>query len=309
MFMKFIYLFCVLLFAVPLFSQDTSAFNQQEIIYGRRDGMALTMTVLTPKKTNGKAIVSLLSGGWISAYNWQNQYINRALPFVNSGYTVFLAMHCSGPRYAIPDAFEDVQRAVQYVRYHASQYHIDPDHIGITGTSSGGHLSLLAATADDIKNANAKDPVERVSSKVQAVAVFAPPTDFLNYGQTGFNPASQKALLQKLDVMGAFQFTKWDSTTDTYPVIENASEQRTIDSLISPAERVSPDDAPAYLMHGDKDPEVPLQQSQLMEQKLKAAGVPVVLTVKPGAGHGWKGMNEDEKEFISWFDKYLSVKR
>ena len=72
---------------------------------------------------------------------------------------------------------------------------------------------------------------------------------------------------------------------------------------------VTADDAPAYIMHGDKDETVPLQQSQLMVQKLKAAGVPVELSVKAGAGHGWKGMNDDEKEFIKWFDKYLKVKK
>jgi dipeptidyl aminopeptidase/acylaminoacyl peptidase len=65
------------------------------------------------------------------------------------------------------------------------------------------------------------------------------------------------------------------------------------------------DDAPTYIMHGDKDPEVPLQQSQWIQQKLKVVNMPVTLTVKPGAGHGWKGMNEDEAEMVKWFDKYL----
>ncbi|MEO7209502.1 MAG: alpha/beta hydrolase [Chitinophagaceae bacterium] len=298
-----------LLFSSVVFSQDTTSYSQREIIYGRRDGMALTMTILTPKKSNGKAIVSLNSGGWVSSLNWQNDYMQRSLPFVYSGYTVFLTMHSSGPRYAIPDAFEDVQRAIQYVRFNASVYHIDKDYIGITGTSSGGHLALLAATANDIATTNSKDPVERVSSRVQAVAVFSPPTDFLNFGQTGFNPAMQKQLLQQMDLLGAFKFTKWDSTTNLYQVIENENELLQMDSLMSPAEMVTSDDAPTFIMHGDKDNVVPLQQSQLMEQKLKAADVPVILTVKPGAGHGWKNMNDDEKEFIKWFDKYLLVNK
>ena len=152
-------LFC-LINSLLAYSQDTLRYSQSEVIYGRRDGMALTITVLTPKKINGKAIVSLNSGGWVSSFSRQNDYLKRALPFVYSGYTVFLTMHSSAPRYAIPDAFEDVQRAIQFVRYNASKYHIDKDYIGITGTSSGGHLALLAATANDIADASSKDPVE-----------------------------------------------------------------------------------------------------------------------------------------------------
>lgn len=307
--MKYTLIIWALLSSFKVFSQDTTRYSQREIIYGRRDGMALTTTLVTPKKANGKAIVRLISGNWISNYNWFNQNLAEAMPFVNNGYNVFLVLHASAPRYAIPDAFEDVQRAIQYIRFNSSLYHIDPDHIGITGGSAGGHLSLLAATANDRQNPAAKDPVERVSSRVQAVAVFFPPTDFLNFGQAGFNITTQKPLLQKLGVLGAFQYTKWDSLTKTYSVIQDWNEHRRIDSLVSPAQLVTPDDAPAYLMHGDQDRLVPLQQSQLMEQKLKAAKVPVVLTIKPGAGHGWEGMNEDEKEFVRWFDKYLLVKQ
>ncbi|MEO7048095.1 MAG: alpha/beta hydrolase, partial [Ferruginibacter sp.] len=237
--MRYILAVFFLLNSFLVFSQDKNGYSEREIIYGRRDGMALTMTVITPKKSNGKAIVSLNSGGWVSSFNWQNDYLKRALPFVYSGYTVFLTMHSSAPRYAIPNAFEDVQRAIQFVRYNASTYHIDKNYIGITGTSSGGHLALLAATANDIADPSSKDPIERVSSKVQAVAVFSPPTDFLNFGQTGFDPSSQKQLLQQMDLLGAFQFTKWDSATRTYTAINDEKEMLRIDSLISPAEMVT----------------------------------------------------------------------
>lgn len=305
--MKYILLMGCCLFSTLVFSQVDVTYTQNETTYGYRDGLALTMTVLTPKKPNGKAIVSLKSGGWVSNLNWNEAFINRAMPFVNEGYTVFLTMHSSGPRYAIPDALEDVQRAVQFVRYNAKAYKIDKEYIGITGTSSGGHLSLLAGTSDDIANPAAKDPVEQVSSKVQAVAVFCPPTDFLHYGFPGFNLSQQTKILPQYNIAGAFQYTKWNNETKTYQIITDPTERLAIDTLISPAEMVTKDDAPAYIIHGDKDDVVPLQQSQLMEQKLKAGGIPVTLILKPGAGHGWESMNDDEKGFIAWFDKYLKV--
>lgn len=271
--------------------------------------MALTMVVITPANANGKGIISMVSGNWVSGYERLERMINRAKPFVNSGYTVFLTMHSSGPRYAIPNAIEDVQRAVQYVRFNASVYKIDSSLIGITGTSSGGHLSLSAGTANDIINTSSSDPVERVSSKVQAVAVFCPPTDFLNYGNKGFKAGMQKPLLQQLRLLGAFSYTEWDPKKFMYVLVEDESKRLSIDTLISPAQMVTADDAPAYIMHGDKDKLVPLQQSKLMEEKLLAAKVPVQLTVKAGADHGWKSMIEDEKEFVKWFDTYLKVKR
>jgi acetyl esterase/lipase len=306
--MKNVFCFFCFLLTLTAPSQTLIDFTQQEVIYGRRDGMGLTMTVLKPAKPNGKGIISLISGNWVSTKAWDDLMIDRAKPFLQNGYTVFLTMHCSAPKYSIPDAVEDVKRAIQYVRYNASSYGIDSAHVGITGTSSGGHLALTAATADEIKDPNAKDPIERVSSKVQAVAVFCPPTDFLNFGKLGFNPTGQKELLQQLDVLGAFTYTTWDSIKRVYVPIVDETKILEITKQISPAEMATSDDAPAYIMHGDKDVNVPLQQSQLMEEKLKAVKVPVTLTVKVGAGHGWKGMNEDEKEFIKWFDKYLMVK-
>jgi acetyl esterase/lipase len=190
----------------------------------------------------------------------------------------------------------------------ASTFGLDAVNIGITGTSSGGHLALTAATAEEKGDPSAKDPVERVSSKVQAVAVFCPPTDFLNFGQLGFNPTNQKELLLQLDVLGAFTYTSWDSVKHMYVPITDELKQLEVTKQISPVEMVTPDDPPTYIMHGDKDQDVPLQQSQLMEEKLKAMNVPVKLTVKVGAGHDWKGMDEDTKEFIKWFDKYLMTK-
>ena len=78
-----------------------------------------------------------------------------------------------------------MNRAVRFIRYHARDYGIDPDRIGIYGASAGGHLSLMQGTAGDVGDPKAKDAVDRVSSRVQAVACFFPPTDFLNYGKTG----------------------------------------------------------------------------------------------------------------------------
>jgi acetyl esterase/lipase len=290
------------------FTQDSLSFTQQEIVYGHKHGMGLTMIVVKPSKPNGKAIISIISGDWFSSYDFYPRALNRSKVFINAGYTVFLTMHSSTPMFDITEAIADIKKAVQFVRYNALSYGIDPDNIGITGGSSGGHLALLVGTSDDIRNPNAKDSVEKVSSKVQAVAVFSPPTDFLNWGEPGFNPVSQKPLLEQLGLLGAFGFKQFDSTRFLYTLIEDKEKILAIIKSISPAELITADDAPTYIMHGDQDKDVPLQQSQLLQERMLAEKVPVVLTVINGAGHSWKNMDEDRKEFIKWFNKYLKVK-
>src|SRR4051794_22211390 len=103
--------------------------RQADVIYGRKFGMALTLDVFTPRgKANGAAVVLVVSGGWFSAH----EAINVAFvsEFVRRGYTVFAVVHGSQPKYAIPEAVQDMHRAVRYIRHHARDYGIDPDRIG-----------------------------------------------------------------------------------------------------------------------------------------------------------------------------------
>ncbi len=77
--------------------------------------------------------------------------------------------------------------AYAFIRQHADEYKIDPDRIGVTGGSAGGHLSLMLATRGDAGDPNADDPLERFSSQVQAVAIFYPVTDLVDLGDSTEN--------------------------------------------------------------------------------------------------------------------------
>ncbi len=302
--MKFSLLLSCLFISFCAFAQDSSNYYRTEIIYGRKDGMALSMIEMSPKEhAKGKAVLSLVSGNWISGFSHEAGYERQAVTMVNAGYTVFLVMHGSQPRYAIPDEISDIKRAVRFIRYNAKQYNVDADHIGITGSSSGGHLSLMAALSDDKINTTASDPVDRVSSRVQAAAVFFPPTDFLNWGQQNSGQDIEK--LRRFGVAGAFDFKTLTASTGMYEHITDTAMIRKIAMEISPVNSVSPDDPPVFIAHGDADQLVPLQQSESIIQKLKEAGVPNQLLIHPGGGHGWKNNDVEEREFAKWFDKYL----
>lgn len=275
----------------------------EDVIYGRKYGVALTMDVFTPKEPNHAAVVLVVSGGWFSAHEVINTvWFNPAL---NHGYTIFAVVHGSQPKFTIPEILSDMNRSIRYIRHHAADYGIDPGRIGIMGGSAGGHLSLMQGTAGSAGDPKAADPVDRENSRVQAVACLFPPTDFLNYGKPGEN-ALGRGILK--DFRAPFDFAELDAPTRHFVTITDEAKILVIGKEISPINHVSADDPPTLIIHGDADVLVPLQQSQIIVEKLKAAGVKAKLIVKPGAGHGWVDLQPDLEKMAEWFDENLPPK-
>ncbi len=275
--------------------------RKEDVIYGRKFGSALTMDIFTPKENaKGKGVILVVSGGWFSAH----EAIDPGFvdPLLRRGYTVFAVVHGSQPKYTIPEIVQDMNRAVRFIRSHAKDYGIDPDHIGITGASAGGHLALMQGVAGDVGNPKATDPIDRVSSRVQAVACFYPPTDFFNFGKAGENALGRGTLAT---FRAPFDFHEYDRTTNHFVPIVDEAELRQIGRAISPAYHASADDPPTLIIHGDADKVVPIQQAELMVAKLKEAGVETKLVIKPGAAHGWRDMFKDMSRFADWFDEHL----
>lgn len=277
----------------------------EDVIYGRKYGLAMTMDVFAPKdkeKANGRGIIWCVSGGWFSA---KPGGIGPGLEFVNRGYTVFAVTHGSQPKFTIPEVLEDMHRAVRFIKANAKKYNVDPDKLGITGASAGGHLSLMQGCAPKEGKPKADDPVERQSSKVAAVACYFPPTDFLNYGKEG-NVALGGGTLKGF--RPPFDFWERDKDTNKLVVIADEERRKQIGKQISPAYHVSKDSAPALISHGDADTLVPIQQAEVIIAKLNENKVPCELVVRKGAGHGGGAFSKDGKLFADWFDKYLLAK-
>jgi acetyl esterase/lipase len=285
--------------------ESTAYDRKEDVIYARKFGSALTMDVFTPKaNANSAGVIWCVSGGWFSGH----EVINIAFldELLKRGYTVFAVVHGSQPKYTIPEVLQDMHRAVRFIRHRAKDYHVDPDRIGITGGSAGGHLSLMQGTAGDAGKEDAKDPVDRESSRVQAVACFFPPTDFLNYGKPE-EIALGCGILK--DFKAPFDFHEWDPTRKAFMPITDVGRILAIGRQISPVYQISPDDPPTLIIHGDKDPLVPIQQAELFLDKLKASGVETKLVVKTGEGHGWKDWHKDMAIIADWFDAHLKPKK
>jgi acetyl esterase/lipase len=299
---------CVVLTASLAMAAEPAYTRKQDVIYGRYPGVALTMDVFTPKENaKGIAVLAMVSGGWSSSRDAiDNPFFASYMDVLTRrGYTVFAVVHGSQPKFQIPEILPMISRAVRYVRHNAREFGIDPDRIGITGGSAGGHLSLMQGCAPVPPDENSKDPVDRVSAKVQAVACFFPPTDFLNYGKPDHVALGRGELSW---LRGPFLFSELDPKTSSYQVIDDEAKIREIGKRISPVNFVTADDAPALIVHGDADKLVPIQQAEVMIAAMTKANVPCKLVTKPGLAHGWLDAGKDVETFADWFDEHLANK-
>lgn len=291
--------------SLPTLSAQSPEYTRKEdVIYGRKFGVALTLDVFTPTgKTNGAGVIMAVSGGWFSAKEAVNTFFFNEL--LKRGYVVFAVVHGSQPKFTIPEVLQDMHRATRFVRHTAKAHGVDPDRIGITGGSAGGHLSLMQGCAFKPGDPKAKDPVDRVSSKANAVGCFFPPTDFLNYGKDG-EVAIGDGVLKGF--WAPFDFHEINKDKGGFSPITDKEKRKEIAKQISPVYHVTKDAAPALIVHGDADKLVPIQQAEVMIAKLKEHNVPCELVVKKGGAHGWAGMDKDLLAIADWFDKHLAGK-
>lgn len=273
-----------------LSAQEPAPTRIRDVVYQHKLGVALTMDVFKPAHPNGIGVLWMVSGGWVSRH--ESIQPGLAQLFTDRGETIFQVVHGSQPKFVLSEIVQDIHRAVRFVRTHAAEYGVDPDRLGISGGSAGGHLSLMMAAYGKDGDPNAKDPVERSSSRVQAVACFFPPTDFMNYGKEGQNAMQLPGLKPYWPAFGV---------TDKSP----REELENIGRTFSPIYGVSASTPPVLIIHGDADFLVPLQQSQRFMDKLEEYKIPHRLEVRKGKGHGWPGMEKEAPLMAAWFEEHL----
>ena len=263
--------------------------RERDTIYHRTEGVALTMDVFVPENPNGTGIIKIVSGGWKSRYDRVTDSFSS--PYTDHGYTVFAVFHGSQPRYKVRDIMGFMHRAVRFIRTNAGRWNVDPDRIGVTGSSAGGHLSLILATTGGPGDPEADDPIDRASSAVQAVGVFYPPTDYLNWTELGD------------DAVGIGKQARWQPA---FGEESKTSEGRQIlGRAMSSIYHISEQTPPISIIHGDADPIVPLFQSQSFRKIAESKGVPIELVIKKSAKHGWPNKEADEVQFLNWFNRHL----
>lgn len=278
----------------PAGSGGSGAETTADVVYGHKAGMALTFDVLHPTgPANGAGILYMVSGGWFSRWSPPEQTAGRFTELLDRGFTVFAVRHGSSPRFNVPEAHADVDRALRYIRLHAEEWSVDPERLGVFGGSAGGHLSLMLGLAPDhggpVTSSGSRDPedlvtaaegddrIARADDRAAAVVAYYPPVDL-------------RALVGPNERFPALDFDE------------------SLAADISPILFATPDDPPTLLIHGDADELVAISNSEIMHEALREAGVESEFITIPGGDHGFRDADHRaraEAAMVEWFVEHL----
>jgi acetyl esterase/lipase len=271
--------------------------QHKNIVYAEVHGTGLVMDIFTPtsKDTSltghGLGIVDVASGSFYSDRGKINDHKKARMYdiYCGQGYTVFAVRPGSITKYSGGEMNAHVKMGIRWVKGHAKEYKIDPDRLGITGASAGGYLATYAAVTAE--GPTGKGDYGEFDTQVAAAAVFFPPTDFT---LTDFT----KGPLRRF---GPFFFSGGfaDKTSEEIAARSKA---------LSPRHQIGDKTPPFLFIHGDADPLVDLEQSQVMESALNDAGYEASLIVKEDGAHPWPTIYEEVAIMCDWFSKQLAGK-
>ena len=239
----------------------------KNVPYCTGGGLPLLMDLYLPRHPFAKlapAILWLHGGGWRIGSKEEGPL---TVDFASHGLIVASANYRLSSESPFPAAIEDAKCAVRYLRANATKYGIDPNRMGVAGSSAGGHLALLVATAHESAGFEGSGGWNGVNSRVSAVLSWFGPSDF-SVGPEAFEKGSGFSI--RLFLGG-----NPNQKSDNY---KNAS----------PVNWASNDDPPLLLIHGDKDDVVPFDQSVRMAKAYRKFGLDVRLVRVKNAGHNFQ---------------------
>lgn len=228
-----------------------------------------TLTPAIPAHANGAAFIVCPGGGYGYLSPREGMPIAR---WLNSlGVTGFVLKYRFGPTYHHPMEMDDVQRAIRMVRANAEAWHLDPKRIGIIGFSAGGHLASTAATHFDDGNADATDPIDRVSCRPdRAILIYPVITMTPPYMHVGSHN----------NLLGEHPDPK-------------------LEKFLSSDLQVTKKTPPCFILSTSDDKTVPVENSLLFAMACKKNHVPFELHVFEHGRHGF-ALGEDDPILKTW---------
>jgi acetyl esterase/lipase len=283
-----------LLGTLPAFAQGPKPVVEENVIYGKAGEAELKLDLARPEG-NGRfpAIVFIHGGGWyLGNREGYRDEIEEAARRGYVGVTISYRLmkfdeakkETTTASPIFPAQIHDAKASIRWLRTNAGKYHIDPNRIGVTGRSAGGHLSLMVGLVDPQSKLEGDSGNAEQSSRVQAVVNVFGPTDMAACYRT-----SSVAWIFRLFMGGTPE-----EVADAY-------------ASASPITYVSKDDPPVLTLQGDQDELVPLEQATSLDEKMKSVGARHALTVFKGQGHGFGGEYRIKELDAMWafFEEHL----
>jgi acetyl esterase/lipase len=263
---------------------------EKDIAYSSPGGVRLELDLARPKNAKGTSpAIVCIHGGGFRAGNRQH-HDRLCLQLAQRGYVAVTPSYRLAPAHQFPAAVNDVKAAVRWLRANAAKYGVDPERIGATGDSAGGHLALFLGLTGDVKSFDAAE---------------------------GANIDQPSRVNCVVDVYGPSDFTKsYDKSVDAAEVLPlflggDLKTARHRHILASPLYWITPYAAPTLAIHGTQDANVAHEQAEWLVDRLKGADVEAELLTLEGAGHGFKGDDAKRAQdaMFTFFDKHLKAKR
>jgi acetyl esterase/lipase len=285
--MKFI-VACLCL-ANASFAQTAGLKSHRDLVYVEGGHERHKLDLHLPEKADGPLPLII----WVHGGGWQNGSKDGCPPlrggYIERGYAVASINYRLSGHAVFPAQIEDCKAAIRWLRVHAKEYGLDAKRFGVWGSSAGGHLVALLGTSGDVKEFDVGANLDQ-SSRVQAVCDYYGPTDFTVFVTTpGYESHATDSSPEAKLIGGA--------------VMQNKAMAARVNSITY----VSKDDPPFLIVHGDKDPTVPINQSQLLFEAFKKTGVSAHFHTIHGAGHGGPGFaGQDISGMVAaFFDERL----
>jgi acetyl esterase/lipase len=258
---------------------------QRDVPYIKDGHPRQKLDLYVPKGGKNLPLVILIHGGAFMAGSKEGENPGR---WLRKGYAVASINYRLSQHAPFPAAVQDCKAAVRWLRANAAANGIDPNRFGAFGASAGGYLVTMLGVTGGVNDFDAGGNL-KVSSRVQAVADWYGPTDFL-----------QMDAHRLPDGMVHDSADSPESRFIGGPIQENREKVR----KANPITYVKKDAPPFLFAHGDRDPLVPHHQSELLYAALRKAGVPVTLRIVPGGGHGFRDA-EAARLLDAFFDRHL----
>jgi len=275
----------------PVYAQETvpaGVVFEKNIEYSNPDDQHLQLNMARPKDGAGPfpAVICIHGGGFRAGT--RESFNGLCLQLAERGYVAVTVSYRLAPKYQFPAAVYDVKAAVRWMRANAEKYQIDPDRIGTTGGSAGGHLAQFLGVTSGVSKFEGDGGNAEYSSSVKCVVNFYGPSDFTK---------SYDASVDAKDVLPLF-------------LGGNLEQERHRHIESSPLYWVTPEAAPTLFVHGTKDAYVAHEQAEWIVERMKAADVEATLMTIEDGDHGFRTSSPDVKEKIEkarfeFFDKHL----
>jgi acetyl esterase/lipase len=266
---------------------------RRNLEYANAGGQALTLDIYLPpgSKEVRPLVVWIHGGAWLEG-DKENPPI---APLVEHGYAAASINYRLSQQAIFPAQIHDCKAAIRWLRAHAAEYALDADHIGVWGHSAGGHLVALLGTSADVQALEGDAGNLEYSSRVQAVADYSGPTNFL------FMDHSMLRFMR-----GPMAVESHDSPDSPESKLIGGPIQQHPEkvALVNPISYVRVGTPPFFIAHGMLDTTVAVNQAEMLHQALNRAGANATLRIVGSAGHDFNQIH-DETLLESFFDKTL----